>query len=75
MGPDPSKPMKATKATTGATTGAASSAARTVQPNRLVKGLGKRLPLSLRTRIRLLLARLWAKLKTWRMRRRARKAV
>jgi hypothetical protein len=36
------------------------------------KGMAKLLPLSLGTRIRLLLARLWAKLKSWRLRRRVR---
>jgi hypothetical protein len=67
MSPDPAQPVKkATKATTRATTGAA----RTAKPSRLTKGLAKLLPLSLRTRIKLLLARLWAKLKTWRLRRR-----
>jgi hypothetical protein len=73
MSPDPTQPVKkATKTTTSATTEAASTGARSVEPSRLTKGLAKLLPLSLRTKIRLLLARLWAKLKTWRLRRRAR---
>lgn len=74
MSRDPTKPVKA-KATTRATTEAASTRARAVQPSRLTKGLGKLLPLTLRTRIRLLLARLWAKLKTWRMRRRTQRRL
>ena len=73
MSPDPTRPIKkATKATTGATTKAASTGARTVKPGRLTQGLAKLLPLTLRTRIKLLLARLWARLKAWRLRRRAR---
>ena len=73
MRPDPTQPVKkATKATTRATTEAASTGAQTVKPSRLTKGVAKLLPLSLRTKIRLLLARLWAKLKAWRLRRRAR---
>ncbi len=62
MRPDPTQPIKK----------AASTGARTFKPGRLTQGLGKLLPLSLRTRIRLLSARLWTKLKTWRLRRRAR---
>ena len=68
MRSDPTQPVKkATKAATSST----SAAASTVKPGRLTKRLTKLLPLSLATRIRLLLARLWAKLKTWRLRRRA----
>ena len=59
MSPDPTRPIKkATKAT--------------VKPGRLTQGLAKLLPLSMRTRIKLLLARLWARLKAWRLRLRAR---
>jgi hypothetical protein len=73
MSPDPTRPVKkATKATTRATADAAHTGASAAKPSRLTKGLAKLLPLSLRTKIRLLLARLWAKLKTWRLRRRAR---
>jgi len=65
MSANPTKPIKkATKATTRPVTEAAS----TVKPSRLVKLL----PLSWRTKIRLFLARLWAKFKMWRLRRRAR---
>jgi hypothetical protein len=68
MSPDPTKPVKkATKSTTRASTGAA----RTVKPSRLAKVL----PLSLLTKIKLSLGRLWAKLKTWRLRRRTRTAA
>ena len=68
MSPNPTQPVKkATKATTGATSGAASA----IEPGRLMKRMGKLLPLSLRTKIKLFFARLWAKLKTWRLRRRA----
>jgi hypothetical protein len=64
MSPDPTKPVKkATKSTTGA--------ARTVKPSRMVKVL----PLSLLTKIKLVLARLWTKLKTWRLSRRTRTAA
>jgi len=73
MSPDPIRRIKkATKPSTEAAAEAASKGARTVGPRRLTKGVGKRLPLSLRTRVRLLVARLWAKLKMWRLRRRAR---
>ena len=73
MSPDPTQPVKkATKTTKRATSDAARTGARTAKPSRLTKGAAKLLPLSLRTRIQLLLARLWAKLKTWRLRRRAR---
>lgn len=69
MSPNPTRRVKqATKTATAPTTEAAS----TVAPGRLTKRLAKLLPLSWRTKIRLVLARLWAKLKTWRVRRRAR---
>jgi hypothetical protein len=68
MSPDPTKPVKkATKSTKEAGTGAA----RAAKPSRLVEAL----PLSFVQKIKLLLARLWAKLKTWRLRRRARTVV
>jgi hypothetical protein len=62
MSHDPTQPIKK----------AASTGARTVKPGRLRQGLTKLLPLSLRTRIKLLVARLWTRLKAWRLRRRAR---
>ena len=69
MSPNPTQPVnKATKTTTKPAT----KAARAVKPSRLTKRLAKLLPLSLLTRVRLFLARLWAELKTWRLRRRAR---
>ena len=73
MSPDRTQPVKkATNATSRATADAVGTGARTVKPSRLTQGLAKLLPLSLRTRIRLLLARLWVKLKMWRLRRRTR---
>ncbi|MEV0288406.1 MULTISPECIES: hypothetical protein [unclassified Kribbella] len=69
MSPNPTQPVKkAAKKTTGSTTAAAS----TVKPSRLTKRMVKALPLSWGHRIKLFLARLWAKLKTWRLRRRVR---
>lgn len=65
-------PTRSAKKATKTTTGAARKGARTVEPSRLTKGFVKLLPLSLRTKIRLFFAQLWAKFKTWRLRRRAR---
>lgn len=62
------EPSQRVKKATKATTKPAKRAAGAAKPSRMAKVL----PLSLRTKIKLLLARLWAKLKTWRLRRRAR---
>ena len=65
MSPDPTRPVKtATKATTKP----AKEAANKAKPSQLAK----RLPLSVWTKIRLAFAWLRAKLKKWRLRRRAR---